>query len=54
MSLRIVDYDVPGLTSRRHILKESYLQVHVSALIISALAVIKLRIQSLSAFRYSG
>jgi len=26
MSLRIVDYDVPGFTFRRHILKESYLQ----------------------------
>jgi len=54
MSLLTVDYEVPGLTSRRHILKKSYLQGQLSTLFISALGVTKLRIQSLSAFRYSG
>jgi len=34
--------------------KQNYLQGHVYTLVISALAVTKLRIQSLSAFRYSG
>jgi hypothetical protein len=28
MSLKIVDYELPGLTSRRRILKESYVQGH--------------------------
>jgi len=54
VSLRTVDYEVPGLTSRRRILKKSYLQGQLSTLFISSLAVTKLRIQSLSAFRYSG